>query len=214
MQDPSRCQHLLDEARVRLGEGTLASDAPLNLHAHNVTVRPSSTDLGVVLQVRCSPDFSFLERLLEYMPQAGPVTFLDAGANMGLASILFADFIRFNGEVLAVEANPDSHQLVVNNTRHAAATVTPVHAAIVSAAAARNSSSVDFAGKPSSYNGFRLAVDLFRKPRKSAVSYSVPAQSLAQLKVWNVLNPVSFRSAQVSLCALSACATRLTQWRS
>lgn len=31
---------------------------------------------------------------------------LDAGANVGLATVLFAQAIRFNGQVVSVDANP------------------------------------------------------------------------------------------------------------
>lgn len=54
----------------------------------------------------CSEDFAFLRQLTQYVPLARPVTVLDAGANVGLATILFAEAIRFNGQVVSVDANP------------------------------------------------------------------------------------------------------------
>ena len=43
-----------------------------------------------------------------YLPKDRPAVVVDAGANIGLASILFTQVINFNGEVLAIEANPST----------------------------------------------------------------------------------------------------------
>lgn len=58
------------------------------------------------MQVFCGLDFVFLKKLTDYVPLMRPVTVLDAGANVGLATILFAQAIRFNGQVVSVDANP------------------------------------------------------------------------------------------------------------
>ena len=60
------------------------------------------------MQVFCGGDFTFLRKLTEYIPLARPVTVLDAGANVGLATLLLTAAIRFNGQVVAVDANPDT----------------------------------------------------------------------------------------------------------
>lgn len=38
---------------------------------------------------------------------------VDAGANIGLASMLFSQVINFNGEILAIEANPSTLEVRV-----------------------------------------------------------------------------------------------------
>lgn len=58
------------------------------------------------MQVFCGLDFGFLKKLTDFVPLARPVTVLDAGANVGLATLLFAQVIRFNGQVVSVDANP------------------------------------------------------------------------------------------------------------
>lgn len=78
-----------------------------------VRVSCSSCDLRYLyllvpcfLQVYCDNDFAFLPRLAPYLPLDRPVSVLDAGTNVGLAAILFAQLIKFRGEVVAVDANP------------------------------------------------------------------------------------------------------------
>lgn len=60
------------------------------------------------VQVYCDSDFAFLPRLAPYLPLDRPVSVLDAGTNVGLAAILFAQLIKFHGEVVAVDANPET----------------------------------------------------------------------------------------------------------
>lgn len=61
-----------------------------------------------LLQVYCGGDFEFMSTLAEFLPLDRPVTFLDAGANIGLASVLFSYMIMGQGEVIAVDANPET----------------------------------------------------------------------------------------------------------
>lgn len=65
----------------------------------------------VAVQVYCGGDFGFMAQLAKYMPTNGPITFLDAGANIGMASLLFAQLIMGNGQVISVEANPETAQV-------------------------------------------------------------------------------------------------------
>jgi predicted O-methyltransferase YrrM len=60
----------------------------------------------VFLQIYCTQDFLFMSTIGSYLPLDRPLTVLDAGANIGLAAVLFAQLIRFSGEVMAVDANP------------------------------------------------------------------------------------------------------------
>lgn len=70
------------------------------------------------------------------MPAAGrPVTILDAGSSNGLSSLLFAEFLGFQGEVIALDADENSAAAIQTNTAHVAA-ITRVHAVIVSGARA------------------------------------------------------------------------------
>ena len=87
------------------------------------------------MQVLCQDNFRFLARLVPFMPPYdAPVTFLDAGANIGLASILFAHILGALGQVLAVEALPNTANLTEINTAHLRNTVTVVRGALVSEA--------------------------------------------------------------------------------
>lgn len=61
-----------------------------------------------MLQVYCggpTGDFGFLEHLAKFLPIGRPVTILDAGANIGGASILFSQLIAFSGEVRLLPAS-------------------------------------------------------------------------------------------------------------
>lgn len=60
------------------------------------------------MQFFCAEHFLYTSLLGPYLPKGRPVTVVDAGANIGLASILYAQIINFNGEVLAIEANPST----------------------------------------------------------------------------------------------------------
>ena len=64
-----------------------------------------------VLQFFCDEHFLYTTFLGPYLPKDRPITVVDAGANIGLASILYSQVINFNGEVLAIEANPSTLQV-------------------------------------------------------------------------------------------------------
>ena len=70
-----------------------------------------------------------MAQLSKYLPLDRPVTFLDAGANIGMASLLFSHLIMGNGQVLSVEANPETAQVWVlifpNATQCDACSATP-----------------------------------------------------------------------------------------
>lgn len=60
------------------------------------------------MQFFCQPHFLYTRLLGPYLPTDRPTTVVDAGANIGLASMLYAQVINFNGEIIAVEANPST----------------------------------------------------------------------------------------------------------
>lgn len=77
-------------------------------------VTTDTVDCGaeiVAVQVYCGGDFGFMAQLAKYLPTSRPATFLDAGANIGMASLLFAHLIMGNGQVISVEANPETAQV-------------------------------------------------------------------------------------------------------
>jgi hypothetical protein len=62
----------------------------------------------VAVQFFCDENFLFTTFLGPYIPKDRPTTVVDAGANIGLATILFSQIINFNGEILAIEPNPST----------------------------------------------------------------------------------------------------------
>lgn len=60
------------------------------------------------MQFFCAQHFLYTTYLGPYLPKDRPTTVVDAGANIGLASILYSQIINFDGEVLAIEANPST----------------------------------------------------------------------------------------------------------
>ena len=129
----------------------LASSLALDRQESAQSRKPS---LRTWLQVFCGGDFAFLEKLSEYMPVSN-VTFLDAGANIGAVSVLFAHIVRGGGQVLAVEAHPVTFQLAQNNTVSWTRAITIVHGALVSEAQAAASPDVDFQLESNRFSGFR-----------------------------------------------------------
>ena len=63
------------------------------------------------VQVYCEDHFNYMTTLSDFMPIYKPITFLDGGSNTGMASILFSHAMMGNGEVLAVEAHPDTFEV-------------------------------------------------------------------------------------------------------
>ena len=62
-------------------------------------------------QVYCQKHFKYMKKLADFMPIYKPVTFLDAGSNIGVASMLFSHAMMGNGEVLSVEAHPETFEV-------------------------------------------------------------------------------------------------------
>eukprot|EP00892_Ulva_mutabilis_P006528 jgi/Ulvmu1/4247/UM192_0007.1 len=177
--DVSSCGFYLNSTAVgEEADGQQGNVADL-MQPFEVQLRPNSTDHDVFLQVYCGGDFGFLPRLAPYLP-AGPISVLDAGTNVGLAAILFAQLIKFRGEVVAVDANPQTLQVMRQNTEFLGAAVTPVEAAIVSETVAANTSTLTFAGHSDQYWGFRVDHHNWQHPKR--VAYEVQTRSLRTLK--------------------------------
>jgi hypothetical protein len=66
------------------------------------------------MQFFCQEHFLFATYLGPFLPKTRPAVVVDAGANIGLASILFSQVINFNGEVLAIEANPSTLEVLIS----------------------------------------------------------------------------------------------------
>lgn len=122
-----------------------------------------------------------MPHLSAYMPVNRPVSILDAGANIGGASILFAQLVAFNGEVLAVDANPMTFELLTSNLRPFLGVVTPVKTAIVAHATALAGETIAFSGDSDQYWGFR--VEHTAVPRPQRVVHQVETKSLPMLRV-------------------------------
>lgn len=65
------------------------------------------------MQFYCMPHFLYVRLLGPYLPTDRPATVVDAGANIGLASMLYAQVINFNGEIIAIEANPSTLKVCI-----------------------------------------------------------------------------------------------------
>ena len=98
------------------------------------------------LQVYCGADFGFLHTLSEFLPTNKPVTVLDAGANIGAASLLFAHLIGMHGQVVAVEAFPPNYNQLTRNMGSLKQVITPVAKAIVTHPVALAGGKMKFTG--------------------------------------------------------------------
>lgn len=89
---------------------------------HPIWLRAGKTDIGVFLTILAGEEYDFP------FPINPPAVIIDAGANIGLASIWFAS--RFpQARVIAVEPEKSNYDLLVRNVAPFL-NVTPVHAAL------------------------------------------------------------------------------------
>lgn len=131
------------------------------------------------MQAFCGNAFRFLGNMVDFVPNT-PQTLLDAGANVGFASLLFAPFLRYSGRILAVDASPSTHEVLQRNMGPFAATVDTVWGAIVPDAQARRGGTVRFGGAAGEHWGNQVQADA-AQPLETA--YDVPTVSLPQLAV-------------------------------
>lgn len=204
------------------------------------------------VQVYCggpTGDFGFMPHLARFLPLEGPISILDAGANLGGASILFAQaricralcpagfapvfsaltrpvvhpiasracrsvlvrcstllqsnhsssctsatgtvltarggvqLIAFNGEVLGVDANPMTYELLQDNIHNWSDTITTVKSAIVAHDVAQSGATMNFTGDSNQYWGFRVEHKGSENKKATRVVHTVPTTSLPMLKV-------------------------------
>lgn len=91
--------------------------------------------------------------------------------------------------MLAVEAAPDTFELMVSNTAHLGSVVTPVHAALVSQVQADTAPTVVFGGRENDFWGFRVDGGMKETDQFEQVSYEVPAKSLRSIRVRLCMRP-------------------------
>ena len=104
----------------------------------------------------CGADFNYLHTLAEFLPTDRPITILDAGANIGAASVLFSHFLALNGQVIAVEAFPPNFKILRMNVAPLKGTVDVVAKAIVAHDLADSGHKVNFTGQGDQFWGFRV----------------------------------------------------------
>ena len=119
-----------------------------------------------------------MEQLVTYLPMDGHVTVLDAGANVGLVSLLFEQITRYNSVVLSVDAMPGTFDVLDRNTR-ASGRIIPLNVAIVAQDVADTTPTVNFTGPGKSFWGFKVEHDF--NDYKDRVVTAVPTASLASL---------------------------------
>jgi FkbM family methyltransferase len=86
-----------------------------------VIIRPGTSDLGCFDKV-------FIHEEYKVPFEINPQLIIDAGANIGLASLYFANEFP-QAKVIAVELESSNYELLVRNC-HGMANVTPLHAAV------------------------------------------------------------------------------------
>jgi FkbM family methyltransferase len=89
------------------------------------------------MQVFCTGDFSYMAALTPFTPKDRPMAILDIGANAGFASWLFTRFMRFEGDLVAVEPHKETFEMLLRNIEPTAAApgfnFFPINSAVVSA---------------------------------------------------------------------------------
>ncbi len=88
---------------------------------HHIHLRKNTSDIPAFEQV-------FITKEYDFEPGCDPSIIIDAGANIGLASVYFAN--RYPGaRILAIEPEPDNFQMLKKNTG-LYKNVTPINAAL------------------------------------------------------------------------------------
>ncbi len=86
-----------------------------------ITLRPGTSDIATFKHIFAHGDYN-----LQITP--GPKVIVDAGANIGLSAIYFAN--RFpEARIIAIELSPENYRLLNKNTRHYPG-ITTVHAGL------------------------------------------------------------------------------------
>ncbi len=79
-------------------------------------LRPGTSDLPTWVQIAGLEDYAVVERLLRQRAAGTVRTIIDAGANIGLASLYFAQAFP-SARILAVEPDLDNFEILVHNVR-------------------------------------------------------------------------------------------------
>ena len=153
--------------------------------ARRVPACSNSVTQEVASQVLCSEDFAFVARLPAYLPRSRPATFLDAGANIGMASLLFSLLLPSPSSVTSVEAHPNTYDVLKQNLGAAGGWVSamePVLGAIVTHERALASEVVEISGAVSVFVSFAVK-EVYDKAAPLKANFNVPATSLPMLLV-------------------------------
>lgn len=87
----------------------------VNYFESKVEIRMNTSDEDVFYQVFMQEEYSFALKLIKmYLPQDKRLNLLDIGANIGLASIYFANKCNI-GEIIAIEPDPDNFSQLEKN---------------------------------------------------------------------------------------------------
>jgi predicted O-methyltransferase YrrM len=70
-----------------------------------------------LVQAYCTEDFKYIRYLSDYL-ESPDITILDAGANIGLASLFMLHATWFKGHVLAVDAHPGTVEVCLHVLFH------------------------------------------------------------------------------------------------
>jgi len=91
-------------------------------------LRPGTSDLPTWVQIAGLEDYAVVERLLRQRSGRPILTIVDAGANIGLTSLYFAQAFP-ECRILAIEPEPDNFEMLVHNVRRLKGRVECVRAA-------------------------------------------------------------------------------------
>jgi FkbM family methyltransferase len=120
--------------------------------------------------------------LSQFIPQNRPTTILDAGANIGAATLLFAHMTALTGRIFSVEASPTNINILRNNVKALGPVATVIPKAIVSHALAEAGHVLNFTGDSNQYWGFRVDhTSHWDSP--SRVTHQVESISLPMIEV-------------------------------
>lgn len=139
-------------------------------------------------QVYCARDFEFITTMRRWMPPHRPPVFVDAGANIGAATLLLSHLSALQGHVFSIEASPENLEILTANTAPLGAAVTVLPKALVPHRLALAGHTLEFGGGKGDFWGFRVEHERAAPARDAplappAVVHKVETTSLPLLRV-------------------------------
>ena len=123
--------YFLDKGNSRfIGDYYYVEIELFNKSKFNIKLRSKSSDIDVFKQIFIDHEYIFISELInKYTPDNKIHTFIDIGANIGLATLYMSTLYQIN-TVIAVEPDDGNYNLLIHNLENIPSRFIPIKAAI------------------------------------------------------------------------------------